>query len=267
MTTYGLDESHYQNGLAIIGDHLIQQGYHFFIPKASEGAHYIDPTFKTKWSQIRRAGALGAAYHFITKTPAADPADNCELAIGHDRSVRIMVDLEAYGATLADANAFRAEMNRRGYHVPLLYLPHWYWQQIGSPNLAGWTLVSSAYPSSQHAYGSALYPGDTGSGWAAYGGVTPTLWQFASTGEVDGYSGNVDLDAFRGTLNQLRALNLFTDFTRRPAPAPAPRPAPKPSRPSVNVRAGRRIRRAAKGAGPRVAALLRRIANRRIKKG
>ena len=272
MTTYGLDESHYQLGLDIGADHLVRQGYRFFIPKASEGASYIDPTFWAKWQQVKAAGALGAAYHFLTRSPAVQQADNCVKAIHGDRSIRIMIDLEAYGATMADARAFRAEMHRRGYRVTLLYLSHWYWQQIGAPALTGWTLVSSAYPSSAHAYGSALYPGDNGSGWTPYGGVTPTLSQFASSGEVDGYSGNVDLDAFRGTLAQLRALHLFTDFTpRRPAPAPAPTPAPepvpKPARPSVNVRAGRRIRRAAKGAGPRVAALLRRIANRRIQKG
>ena len=234
MTTFGLDVSHYQppTQLRLAGDHLSAQGYAFVMAKASEGATYADPAYGQFRDAARRAGMLFAAYHFLSHGNFAAQAAKCS-GVVNDPDIPVMIDLEAYGATLADAAAFRSEMSKRGYRVTLLYLPHWYWQRIGSPSLAGWTLVSSAYPSSKHAYGSALYPGDNGSGWEAYGGVTPTIWQFASSGQVDGYAGNVDLDAYKGTRAELAAAGLFHDFaakTMRPDPVtskPKP-PAPKP---------------------------------------
>lgn len=51
-----------------------------------------------------------------------------------------------------------------------LYLPHWYWQVLGSPDLKpvtdlGMVLVSSDYTTYS----------DTGPGWQPYGGKTPTF--------------------------------------------------------------------------------------------
>ncbi|HET8536109.1 MAG TPA: GH25 family lysozyme [Solirubrobacteraceae bacterium] len=238
VPTFLLDVSNFQaNGLDLDGDNLRAQGYVAVIPKASEGATFRDSTFAGYRAQAEREGMGLAAYHFLSTAPAAEQAKTCASVVG-DPSVPIMIDLEAHGATMKDARAFRSAMKALGYHVALLYLPHWYWQRIGSPSLRGWRVVSSAYQSSRHLYGSALYPGANGTGWQPYGGVKPFIWQFASSGRVDGYSGNVDLDAFEGTEAELRKSGAFLwpdaaakpAHPRKPAPAPAPAaPAPKPA--------------------------------------
>jgi hypothetical protein len=78
-------------------------------------------------------------------------------------------------------------------------LPHWYYQEIGSPDLtpladAGLSLVSSNYT----AYS------DTGPGWAGYGGMTPVVWQYTDSQPYGGQS--VDFNAYLGTIEEFQAL-------------------------------------------------------------
>jgi len=220
MTVYGLDVSHYQSpGLDLDADNLKRQGYQFVMVKATEGSDYRDPAYHAYRTEAQKEGMLFAAYHFLKHGDIAKQVDNF-VGFVTDKSIPIMLDVESNGATVADANQFRAEMEKRGRRVTLLYLPHWYWTTLGSPSLKGWTVVSSSYPSSAHKVGSALYPGDNGAGWAAYGGVSPTIWQFASSGEVSGYAGNVDLDAFKGTLDGLIGKNLFKNYGPKPKKKP-----------------------------------------------
>lgn len=263
MSTLGFDVSHYQSGLDV--GSAKRQGYEFVIAKCTEGTGYADPAYDAFRKAAQANGMLFAAYHFLSHGNAAGQAALLAEHIG-DKTIPVMLDVEANGATVADARDFRAACKRRGITVSLLYLPHWYWQRLGSPSLAGWRLVSSAYPSSAHAHGSKLYPGARGSGWAAYGGTKPVLWQFASTGKIDGYAGNVDLDAFEGSRAQLAALGVFKDYGHaKPAPKPPkPKPAPKPApkRSSVDEQAAIDIERGVAPKDvkrPRVAKRLRQI--------
>lgn len=247
MTIFGLDVSHYQGSLDPDRLNLRAQGYEFIMAKATEGTGYRDPAYHGFRAQAQLERMHFAAYHFLHGGRAAAQADYfCNFVT--DPSIPIMLDLEASGAKLADANAFEAEAKKHGRRVSLLYLPHWYWQRIGEPNLAGWSgrLVASSYPSSAHKLGSALYPGPRGSGWKGYGGVTPTIWQFASSGKITGYSGNVDLDAFEGDRAQLD--RLFKNYGPAAKPAPKkPAPPKRVDRPNVDE-AIRRINLAVKAA-------------------
>jgi GH25 family lysozyme M1 (1,4-beta-N-acetylmuramidase) len=58
---------------------------------------------------------------------------------------------------------------------------------------------------------------------------------FASSGKVSGFSGKVDVDAFRGTLTQLKDSRFLKDWTPGPAPKPPTPPAPKPPTPKPPV--------------------------------
>ena len=81
-----------------------------------------------------------------------------------------------------------------------MYLPHWYWAgNLGQASLApvidlGMLLVSSDYTTYS----------DTGPGWAPYGGMTPVIWQYTSTGTLNGVS-NVDMNAYKNTLADFQA--------------------------------------------------------------
>jgi len=101
---------------------------------------------------------------------------------------------------ISDAVAFINQYRALGGTVYLLYLPHWYWQgNLGQASLSpvtdlGMLLVSSDYTGYS----------DTGPGWAAYGGMTPLIWQYTSTATLNGVS-NVDMNAYQGTLADFQA--------------------------------------------------------------
>lgn len=210
MTFFGHDVSSYNpNYQPVKGE--------FLAIKASEGAHTHDPSFATLLARAKAVGAIPVAYHFLhaDSTPAAQAANLA--AVPGVKDLPVMVDVEQEGTSfpnIAQTAQFVDECKKLGIRVVLAYLPHWYWQAIGSPGLTalsgrGLHLVSSAYP------GGTAYPGDSGGGWQSYGGMTPLIWQYTDK-PVDG-------DAFKGTAAQLRAI--LYPGTSAPAPAPAPAPA------------------------------------------
>ena len=136
-----------------------------------------------------------------------------------------MVDVEPYDALvinglwprLDDAVRFEAEWDRVDTQRRLvIYLARWFWAKtadqhgLGSPDLTvlKGPMVSSNYPASALEDPAARYAeigGDGGPGWTAYGGKTPTVWQFSSKVTVPGVSDTEDINAFKGTTYQLMA--------------------------------------------------------------
>jgi LysM repeat protein len=218
MTFFGHDISDYNP------DYEPSAG-EFVIIKATEGAHTKDPDYAAAMKRAQDAGALPVAYHFLhsDSTPQAQAQNTASVVA---KGIPIMVDTEQEGTSfpnVAQAAQYADACKALGLNVKLVYLPHWYWQQIGSPGLSplssrGLGLVSSAYP------GGSGYAGDSGSGWAPYGGMTPVIWQYSDT--------PLDEDAYRGTRAQLQAL-LYPG-----TPAPAPKPAPVPNGPTYTVKSG-----------------------------
>lgn len=209
MTLYYPDVSNYQGSMPLAPNTVA------CFAKASEGTSYKDPYYAHFKAEAARVGALFGGYHFLHAGNAAAQAANCFAAVG--RGVPVMIDHETTtgsNPTVQDALDFASEYRKLGGLVVLEYLPHWYWQQLGSPSLtpiksAGLGLVSSDYTSYA----------DNGPGWNAYGGVTPVIWQYT---DAQQYSGQpVDFNAFKGTVAELKALLGL-------APAPAPVPAPPP---------------------------------------
>lgn len=168
--------------------------------KASESTTFTDGQYPHYKSAAAKVGALFYAYHFLHAGNAAAQAKYCYSIVGP--GVAVMIDCEPVGTskpTVADCVAFATEFRALGGKCVLVYLPHWYWMQLGSPSLlplkaAGLALISSAYT----AYS------DAGEGWAAYGGVTPAIWQWT---DKQSYSGaSVDFNAYKGTPAQLASL-------------------------------------------------------------
>lgn len=205
MTIFGPDVSSYEAGLNIAA--LVDP---FVIAKVTEGTYYRDADWPTFRDAARRAGKLLVGYHFVTGEDPHAQAANLAAWIG-DKSIPVMLDFEPTGTShpthaqqLAVADAVKAA----GMRVKLSYTPRWYWQQLGSPDLTGLTargigVVSSAYPNTSitdppRDYGAD--GGDTGPGWASYGGITPLLWQFTDAGVEQQ---RMDFNAFRGTVADL----------------------------------------------------------------
>jgi hypothetical protein len=211
MTITGPDVSGFQSGLTL------QPGTAFAAAKATEGTGFTDVTYTDFKGQAARVGALFWAYHFLHQGDPGGQAAHAYAVVG---KTPLMLDWEPTGASVpgvADAAGFIDAYRSLGGRVWAAYLPHWYWQQIGSPSLApiaqrALVLVSSNYT----AYS------DTGPGWAAYGGMAPSLWQYTDAQPYGGQ--HVDFNAFRGTRAELEAL-----VTGQP-----PTPAPVPTLPKEN---------------------------------
>lgn len=215
MTLYGLDVANYQRGLNL--GTAVDQGYTFAMAKVTEGASFKDTTYEQFRSEAEESGLMFAAYHFLRSDQGIDQqAQWCMNNIG-DKSIPVMVDVETEGnsvPSLSQVKGFISAVHNHGGRVSLVYLPEWYWDQhMGRPSLVGLpAIVSSKYVAGT-GYAAALYPGDGSSFWGPYGNIKPTILQYSSSAKYSGYSGTIDVDAFRGTVDQLRSLNLFKDYS------------------------------------------------------
>jgi hypothetical protein len=223
MTIFGPDISSYQKGL----DLAKLSAASFVIAKTTEGTYYTDSGYQG-WRQ--QAAALGKPfiwYHFLSGEDAHAQVAHTTTNV-RNMTLPGMLDVEPNGAfhpTLAQVLAYVDAAHDVGLNLRLVYLPRWFWEQLGEPDLSplaarGLGLISSAYPGGegtpQH-----LYPGDSAKGWQSYGGLTPLLYQFTNQATDAGVP--LDYNAFRGSLSQLLA------YLHVPAPSPAP---PTPSNPS-----------------------------------
>lgn len=203
MTIFYPDVSGFQGAISLAGAVAA-------CAKATEGMTFISPAYAEQKAEAGRQGAFFFAYHFLHQGNAAAQAQHCYDVAGH---VPLMLDFEPTGTSrpqLTDATTFIDAFRKLGGTCNLVYLPHWYWQQLGSPDLKSLRyrsarLVSSAYLG---AYS------DNGSGWTPYGGSTPVIWQYTSTQAFHGQQ--VDFNAYRGTLADLKALVTGVDVPSAP---------------------------------------------------
>ncbi len=205
MTIFGPDISSYEEGLILSA----LGSASFVIAKTTEGTYYTDRDYQG-WRQ--QAGSLGKPfvwYHFLSGEDVHAQAAHTAANVG-DRSLPGMLDVEptaTYRPTLAQAIAYADAAAAVGLRLRLVYLPHWYWEELGSPSLAalaarGLSLVSSSYPGGTGSP-AGLYPGDGAGGWQAYGGMTPLIYQYTDKASDGGQS--MDYNAFRGSVAQLLA--------------------------------------------------------------
>lgn len=199
----------FQAGISI--DKIAAEGFSFLAVKASQGTSSSWAAGADTW--LDRADALGLVtyvYHYLTTADVNAQAQTAKTAA---RGRPVMVDCEDGSGNVANVRAFLAACSRIGVRVPLVYIPRWWWQSVGSASLAGLPpIVSSRYLTAT-GYASAIYSQVPPSFWDSYGGGTTTILQFSDRASVAGKQ--IDVNAYRGTKDQLRALVYGT-----PAPAP-----------------------------------------------
>ncbi len=190
------------------------EGFSGICHKVSEGSYYEDPYWPIvqQWCRHHNLPVIG--YHYVTTD---DPTAQAHTWAANNGGPVAMLDWEANGGNLANLAAVDA-FNISCVTVQLGYYPRWYWQQQGGGTLAGLAtyLVSSGYPNGS-GYASTIYTdsgGNTGIGWASYGGATPAAWQFTDQARIARHT--VDCNAYQGT--DLRVLFGTTAPSRRPTP-------------------------------------------------
>lgn len=165
----------------------------------------MDPEFAANLAEARAAGMLVGAYHYLRSgATAAAQVANVRRVVPRD--VPVVPDVEANSGGIELVREFVDRLRTAGYRVPLLYLPHWYWHQIGSPPLAGLPpLWSSRYPNNVVGSIADEWADVPAHYWIGYGGLGVAVLQFTSSAAIAGHR-PLDANAFRGSRDELAAV-------------------------------------------------------------
>ena len=197
----GIDVSHHQQD--IDWGRVANAGIKFCYIKATEGEGFKDIRFREYLEGAKASGLLTGAYHFFRPDKDAQIQAESFLHVVSSLSagdLPPMLDVEV--GTPKDANTIlddiqtwlEAVENVLG-RQPLLYTYPSYWNQTlrGASRFSRYMLWVAHYTSST----APTLP----RGFEDY-----ALWQFSEQGQIDGIKGNVDLDRFNGSLEELTAL-------------------------------------------------------------
>ncbi|WP_258297841.1 GH25 family lysozyme [Paenibacillus peoriae] len=198
----GIDVSRYQGKIdwkAVKAD-----GISFAFIKASQGQRYVDPTFITNAKGAKAAGVLLGAYHFLDATSVdaakgearhfADVLDQVGGAKALD--LPAVMDYENNPGNLsktlisAVALAFLIELERLTGRKPIIY--------TGNAFAANFNASLGGYPLWIARYSDTRVPSDTVT-WKRW-----DIWQYSDSGKVVGIKGNVDMNEYSGTVDELR---------------------------------------------------------------
>jgi GH25 family lysozyme M1 (1,4-beta-N-acetylmuramidase) len=214
----GIDVSSHQHpkGASIDWAAVKADGVAFAFVKATEGRTYTNPYFAGDWAATRSVGLYHGAYHFArpsSGTAAAQARYFVSRAGLADQPGDLppVLDLEVTGnlgvkALRTWTTTWLTTVEELTGRKPIIYTSPYFWKTY-----MGNSTAFTAYPLWIAHYG-VSQPSVPG-GWSTW-----AFWQGNSTGRVTGISGNVDMNAFNGSLAQLAAL------ANGPLPAPAPSP-------------------------------------------
>lgn len=227
MTIYLPDVSGFQAGINLAGAQAVAI-------KATQGPGYVSPAYGSQAASAASHGVFQLAYHFIEHGGGAAQADHFYATAGKTPG---MVDCEptfdTHGnyvsiPTITDVCTYVDRLRARGGIIWWVYLPHWWWEVLGSPDLAPlrqrglllWSSAYTGYSDSNHAVG-----------WQDYGGMAPLVWQYSASTPFGGLA-EVDFSAFRGSafagrqdaasVAACRGEFISLSRTGKAAPAPAP---------------------------------------------
>lgn len=213
----------------------------FVIIKASEGVGWADPQLESHVSKARAAGKLVGFYHFARPLATAENTADAEaksflnyvkpyLKVGD----MLVLDWEAENqSNITWAKAWLDTVGTNTDSVPLIYM------NLNTANAYNWGAVSDIYP-----LWLAQYPSSAKQGWGPTSkmgtatGWNTVMWQYTSTGNVTGYTGDLDLNEFYGTAADWKeyAVKTLVGSVVTPDPEPIPDPEPTPVDPEEKAR-------------------------------
>ena len=178
-------------------------GKTFAFTKATEGTTYTNPYFATNWSRIKSAGLIRGAYHY--GRPGTDPVNQanyfCNVVKPTSGDLQMALDIETTdGKSPSQVRswivAFINQIKSRTGRPGIIYTGFYFWRDsAGNGSNLNCPLWLAAYVSNPASYVPAA--------WSTW-----SFWQYTSSGSVPGVSGNVDRDAWNGTVANLNNLRL-----------------------------------------------------------
>ena len=238
MTLDGIDISSYQSGID-----LTVVPCDFVIIKATQGTGYVNPDCDRAYQQAKRAGKLRGTYHYVGGGNAVAEADYYINNIkGYLRDGLLAIDWEAEQNSAWGNEAYLEQLVRRVIErtgiKPLIYsMASRYAQVAAVAKKLDCGLWVAEY-ADMNPTGYQAHP------WRE-GAYACAIRQYASTGRLNGWGGNLDLNIAYMTRDQwAKYVNpggkpAAAPAPSKPAPAPAkPAPAPKPAGRTYTVQAG-----------------------------
>ena len=236
MTLNGIDISSYQSGID-----LTVVPCDFVIIKATQGTGYVNPDCDRAYQQAKRAGKLRGTYHYVGGGNAVAEADYYVNNIkGYIKDGLLAIDWEAEQNGAWGNEAYLEQLVRRVIErtgvKPLIYsMASRYAQVAAVAKKLDCGLWIAEY-ADMNPTGYQAHPWREG----AYGCA---IRQYASTGRLNGWGGDLDLNIAYMTRDQWAK---YVNPGGKPAPAPAkpapapakPAPAPKPAGRTYTVQAG-----------------------------
>jgi lysozyme len=209
MTPYppGIDVSRWQGN--INWAQVAASGQRFAFIKATEGSSLVDPFFSKNWAAAKSSGLLRGAYHFFR--PLQDARRQVELFLQtaqlEDGDFDPVLDLEVNENLRATTLIQRVEIwvceiekatgRKAIIYSGVAFLNDYFTIPAGGPPL--WA--------KDHLLWIANYLPPTATqpnmpvGWSRW-----TFWQHSQTGRISGLTGNVDLNWFNGSEQDLHDL-------------------------------------------------------------
>ena len=230
MSLKGIDISNHQRGID-----LSRIDCDFVIVKATEGKSYVDPSCDTFFQQALSLGKKLGVYHF-----ANNPQNSAEQEAnwfinntkGYIGKAIPVLDWESKDTSnVAWALEWLQRVEKAYGCKPLIYMSESVvnrhnWSPVVAGNYGLWV---AKYRDNNPDYNYDM--SNAGSKpsvkyWGFY-----ALWQWTSTGRLNGWSGNLDLDEFYGDAKAWDAY-VGKGEGEIDESAPTPEPAPAPSAPS-----------------------------------
>lgn len=209
-TLSGIDVSHYQG--SVDWSTVKAAGAAFAFAKATEGVSWSDPTFAANWAGIKSAGLLRGAYHFFR--PSQDPVAQVRFFLQvvslSPGDLPPVLDVETADGVSNDAiqSGVKTWLDTAAAQTgvtPMIYASPGFWNGQMNSGFGSYPLWVA-----QYGVPSPRLP----RGWSNW-----NFWQYSQSGKINGISGNVDLDYFQGSMDDLIA------FTRGSATSVAAIPA------------------------------------------
>ncbi|MGI5200640.1 glycoside hydrolase family 25 protein [Spirillospora sp. CA-108201] len=206
---YGVDVASYQgtpNWSAVQ-----RAGIRFGFSKVTENTDYTNPTWRHNRAGMLALGSgfVPGAYHFLHGGNGAAQARHFLSKAGDLSRFAVALDIEASGANATTAKDWVAELKERtGGHPVIGYFPRWYWEAHGRPDLSFFDTIWQSRYVSGSGTPAALYEKVPSSWWVQFGGEPISILQYSSSGSVPTIPGRCDVNAYRGSLAELRALAL-----------------------------------------------------------
>ena len=167
----------------------------FVIVKATQGTSYVSPTYKTQIAQTERLGRLMGVYHYASSGGSIAEAEHFLQTVKDYIGKAILVldwegDQNNNFKNPSYAKAWLEYVRAKTNITPFIYMSKSVCRQYVWDN--SFPLWCAQYKNSSPVHGFQDDPWTDKKGFGVWD--KPQIYQYTSKGQLDGYSGNLDLD-------------------------------------------------------------------------